>query len=318
MNKARIESFIKNSPLVRIKEEEFRGDTVYVVKYKNKVFYDNLWTPELEALRGVVLDKDYNLISNPFLKVFNNTESGHEIGRERSVLAVQKINGFMAACTFYKGKLLVSTSGTISSPFADMAYEWIKPHEPYLQDMASRLNNPTFIFEICDPSDPHIVEENAGVYLIGVREVNWEADQNMLSQSQLDSVAEQMHMMRPYWRTHKQFSTVLDEIKDCRHEGYMIYDIGGNPPLHYLSNPEPIFNTVKLKSPFYLTLKFLGRMSKKKEEIIFTDPEKLKRTIDEEFYGIVDHIATIRDKYVSMKNEERIKYIREYFLGNLE
>jgi len=313
----KIKHFIQNSPLVRSKEEEFNGDKVFVIKYKNKVFYDNLWTPELQMLRGVVLDKDYNIITNPFIKVFNYQERDTVIPLHHRVLAVQKINGFMAACSFYKGKLIVSTSGTISSEYADMARKWLEPHEVYLKEISTRIGSdyPSFIFEICDPSDPHIVYENPGVYLLGMRVPVWDSPQNVISQFHLDKIANEMHVMRPYWRTYQKFSDLLEELKDCKHEGYMVYDIGGNKPSHYYDQPEPIYGSLKLKSPFYLTVKFLGRISDKRIEGLFEDPEKFKKNIDEEFYKIVDFIVDNKDKFLSKIKQERILYIREYFLN---
>ncbi len=47
----------------------------------------------------------------------------------------------------------------------------------------------TFLFEICDPSDPHIVAEDAGAYLIGVRIQNPDGTSFMLPEGALDGIA---------------------------------------------------------------------------------------------------------------------------------
>lgn len=316
MKAEQMKHFIQNSPLVRVKEEDFHGDKVLVVKYSNKVFYKNLWTPEIEALRGVVLDKDYNIISNPFFKVFNHTENDTDIPRHHRVLAVEKINGFMAAATFYKDKLLISTTGTISSPFAELARKHIELREAALRLAANKLSNPTFIFEVCDPSDPHIINETHGLYLLGVREKRWEADQNMVSQRVLDLVAKELQCMRPYWRTHQSFQELLDLNKTVKHEGFIVYDIGGNRPDYYMGKAGPVFGTLKLKSPFYLAIKFLGRMADKNSDLLFENPESFKKKIDEEFYAIVDFIYNNKETFLTKTKEGRIEYIREFFLGN--
>ena len=42
-----------------------RHPTLRVVKYKNKVFYKELWTPELCRMRGLVVDENWNVIVRP-------------------------------------------------------------------------------------------------------------------------------------------------------------------------------------------------------------------------------------------------------------
>lgn len=43
---------------------------LYVLKYKRDVFFKNLWTPELEQCRGLIVDSDFNVVVRPFRKIF--------------------------------------------------------------------------------------------------------------------------------------------------------------------------------------------------------------------------------------------------------
>ena len=65
-----------NRGLVTRKYDEATG--LYVLKYKNSVFFNNLWGVDDRLLecRGTVVDEDYNVISRPFTKVFNSREHG--------------------------------------------------------------------------------------------------------------------------------------------------------------------------------------------------------------------------------------------------
>lgn len=55
-----------------------------VIKYNKKAFFDRKWFdhPELEYARGIVIDEDRNIISNPFHKVYNYGEEGLGVGKE--------------------------------------------------------------------------------------------------------------------------------------------------------------------------------------------------------------------------------------------
>lgn len=102
-----------------------------VFKYSRKVFYDQLWNtdPLLLEARGIVLDDDGNKVVWPFTKVFNYGENGAGELLEAStpVVAPRKVNGFMAACRYWNGELIVSTTGSLDSDFAVLAREGFGP-----------------------------------------------------------------------------------------------------------------------------------------------------------------------------------------------
>lgn len=291
MNKDQIKSFVESHPeLVSRKETSLPG--VYVLKYKNKVFYKNLWTKELLYCRGTVVNEDYNIISMPFLKVFNYGENNTRIDRDESVLAVEKINGFFAAATIYNGELLISTTGSIDSDFVKLARKWIEPYKAYL------LAGYTTIFEVVDKSDPHIINEEEGLYLIGHKVNSWK--QESLKEIMLDFMAQEAGWKRPKWKKYNTFQQLKDELKDCKIEGFMVYG-------------QESGTVLKLKSPYYLCTKFLARMRDEKLLTMLDNPELLKQKIDEEFFSVIDYINQDKNSFVDMSEQERVKYIRDYF-----
>ena len=76
---------------------EFAG--LSVLKYKNNVFWGNLWGKDDRLLecRGMVVDSHDNVVIYPFTKVFNHMENGTTAPDDKIVDAIQKVNGFMAA-----------------------------------------------------------------------------------------------------------------------------------------------------------------------------------------------------------------------------
>ena len=269
-----------------------------VFKYSRKVFYDALWKsdPRLLDARGMVLDADGDKVIWPFTKVFNYGENKTTCEPDRLVDIVVKLNGFMAAVTWCNGNLLVSTTGTLDSDFADLARKVITEQV----DVSSLKHGHTFIFEICDPSDPHIIQEYAGAYLIGARRMR---DGAMWTETKLDDEASLIRALRPYWY-QVPFSEALEMVKLVEHEGFMVRDAWTNETI------------MKIKSPYYLTKKFLMRMGAGKTELMATNPTKFKESIDEEYYPLVDFISTsYRQSWKDMDQFERRKVIEDYFYG---
>lgn len=250
------------------------GNGLYLYKYARKVFYDNLWHLDSRLLeaRGIVLDAEGNVVVWPFTKVFNRFENGTDVDRDRMVTVVRKVNGFMACVTLAGNDVLVTTTGSFDSEFAELACQ----HVGMLR--SNFKPGRTYIFEICDPSDPHIVEEKQGAYLIGCR--NLETGR-MFGEDSLDCLAYDIGARRPEYDVMR-FSEVPALVKVVEHEGFMIRDAGTGETL------------MKIKSPHYLSKKALMRMGKRAVDQMFDNPEQFRQRLDEEFLLCFE---TIREKF---------------------
>lgn len=269
-----------------------------VFKYARKVFYDALWNtdPLLLEARGIVLDDAGNKVIWPFTKVFNYGENnaGLDLELTTPVIAPRKVNGFMAACRYWNGELIVSTTGSLDSDFAALARTHLEKLE--YREMDSEL---TYIFEICDPSDPHIVEEVEGAWLIGARSMN---TGSMMTEAWLDTESHYLKALRP--ETFRgTFGELWEMVKECKHEGWMVIRA---------STRETV---CKIKSPHYLSKKFLMRMGHKKVTQMFTNKEEFLKTLDEEFYDIVHYITRWWDeeKWKATSEGDRRAVIEKYF-----
>lgn len=286
--------------LVVHKEDEERGFTT--VKYHNKVFYKNLWHTDdllLEA-RGMVFESETgDIVNRPFKKVFNLGEKGApRLSDLVKYNLHQKINGFMVAVSSHKGELVVSTTGTTTSEYAKLAESWVMSRSSIVETLHS-MPSYTFIFECCDPSDPHIIEEGYGLYLLGVRE---KTTGDLLPLNVVEVIARNMCVLFPVVIPRCSRKEVLDIVQDDTSEGYMVYEEGSSEPL------------VKMKSPYYLSRKALARLSKRKLKEIKETPEKFKERLDEEFYDLFDHIVEYGvDFFFDMNEQERLDYMNRYF-----
>lgn len=290
------EIYERNKNLLQIRKTENKN----VIKYKRQVFYDNLWTDELEIFRGLVVDDDFKVISMPFTKIYNFgiEERAPKWSDDEFVAYVRKVNGFMIACTWYNGDLLWSTTGSIDSDFTGYAKEifngFTEQQRDNFRGILRRSPSFTFMFECVHPLDPHIIHEESGLYLLGCRE-------KILGSEIIYTPIHQVWEDAGVWTIPVEYGTVKDVIeqtRNCTHEGFVMYDQ----------------DTVatKIKSPFYLMNKLFARGN--------TDRllnGKAKQILDEEFYGLIDHIAEHRDVFVAMSEQERLVFTRTYLEGIL-
>lgn len=296
VTKELLQEFVsKNEKLVTCKEStNYPG--LFVIKYTRKVFYDALWNDILEECRGLVVDKDWNIVIHPFTKIYNRGENNTDMDLNDYVVAVKKVNGFMAAVTIVNGEPIVSTTGSLESDFID-----------YAKDKLGDLNRFkgyhafTWIFEIVHEQDPHIISEKPGAYLIGMRDLTGVVINGpMLSEWKLDSWAYKLGVMRPEWKKMK-FHEVVEAVRHVEHEGFVV-------------RREHDDYTLKIKSKYYLTTKFFARISGPKLLERLDQPWLLKKAVvvEEEFFPLVDYLYTNRGQFVIMSEQERIDFIKEF------
>lgn len=268
-----------------------------VLKYSRKVFYDNLWHVDDRLLecRGIVVDEDDKVIVLPFKKVFNLGENNTKVDPDTDVVCPRKINGFMCAATMTeKYGLIVSTTGSLDSEFVSIAEKWINT-----LNKDQFLFNGTYLFEVCDNSDPHIVEEKQGIYLIGAQ---WNYESILVHEGTLDYHAKLLNCLRPEVVKCK----FKDLPLDVKHEGYMVRGSNTGETL------------CKIKSNHYLSKKALQRVGKSKASKMWNNPELFKQQLDEEFYKVFDKILDTftQEEYLSLPEQERRSWIEKYFEEN--
>jgi hypothetical protein len=290
----------QNSQSVKMRESAtYPG--LYVLKYSKKVFYKNSWDQYLEECRGAVIDQDFNLFAYPFTKIYNfGIESrAPVIDVDTKVTAFRKINGFMAAITFWNGDLLISTTGSLDSDYVDMVRKMIREQYNYedwcLVFSRSDMQGVTFMFECCHVDDPHIVPERPGMYLLGFRENVW-GSRVQYDSFTLRDLAKELGCYTPEC-TITNMGRVQELTKECRHEGHVVYTDDGR--------------STKIKSPYYLVNKWVAR-NPNTDKLVDLNRD-IKSSIDEEYHKLIDHIRANISEYTAMSEQERLLWIRKYF-----
>lgn len=293
----------ENPKLISIKKHPELG--LNLIKYKRSVFYDNMWykSPLLLETRGLVVNDDYETVVKPLTKIFNYGENDTRIHRDENVLYVDKINGYMLNLTYnplISENLILSTTGSLVGEHVDMARSWVEPIEEELIDRINTyygFSSWTATFEVCDPLDPHVIEEQYGLYLLRVYSFDHE---DYLEEKECDKLATNL-FHRPVWGWSR-FSDLLEKVKVYNREGFVVYG-------------QEV--TLKLKSPYYNFTKFLSRASIQRLEGIFKDGN-YKKHFDEEYYGLVEYIKNDFEFYRDLDEQRKVGYIRDYFLGELD
>lgn len=269
------DEYEKNKDLVQLKETS--NPDLFVLKYRKKVFFKNLWNDFLRECRGLIVDKEFNIVAYPFTKIHNfRVEADAPVlTDDTKVDYVRKVNGFMVAMTAYKGEVLISTTGSIDSDFVSLARKYVTKE---LTECILSEPKFTFMFECCDPSDPHIVHEQAGLYLLGARE------------KKFDSIIV-YGLLTEVWATlgvhtipveRGTVGEVMQKLKTVTHEGFVLYTYENNLLCTKGSNKQIV---TKCKSPHYLTKKLFMRGNM--EKLLKRDAKQL---VDEEYYPLLEYV----------------------------
>lgn len=304
MDKILLKEFVETNPkLVSVKSCD-KYPELSILKYRKSVFFNNLWNDFLEECRGTVIDKDWNPITRPFKKIYNfGIESkAPKIHHDEMVTAYRKINGFMASMTWYQNDVLISTTGSLDSDFVDMAKETAATYTDWenCRSLLKNMEGKTLLFEVCHVNDPHIIPEIPGMYLIGMRENTWDSEiQGWNRGYDFYDIAKKIRCFAPEF-FQVSFGDIVKMTKECRHEGFVVYTLDGR--------------CTKIKSPWYLTNKWVAR-NPRTDKIMDTNND-IKKSIDEEYHGLIDAIRLSIVEYTAMTEQERLTWVRN-FIGAL-
>ena len=288
--KQELQKFVQENPKLVTMRETSPG--LFVLKYKRNVFYDNLWNDYLEECRGTIVDKDFNVVSRPFQKIYNYgvEDRSPKLADDVRVMAFRKINGFMCAVTWHNDDLLISTTGSTDNDYTNMARSLIDLDR--YRKVCRTWHGTTFMFECCHVDDKHIIEESPGMYLLGYREKSWDSQVD-LTPSILRSLEQEFGTI-PVEAFKVTMGELVEMSKTARHEGFVFYSAEGV--------------SAKIKSPYYLVQKWLARNPRTDKLLT----KEFREQIDEEFYPCLDHIRENIESYTNLNEQERLQFIRDF------
>ncbi len=129
---------------------------LYIYNYTPLTQFDRNWNEITLACRGLILDREYNIIARPFPKFFNLEEhQNKEIPREPFEV-YNKLDGSLGILYWLAGKPKIATRGSFSSEQAEIGTKIL---ERKYQSIFSQLNpEHTYLFEIIYPKNRIVVD----------------------------------------------------------------------------------------------------------------------------------------------------------------
>lgn len=297
-----LKEFVESNPKLVTRRESKNYPGLFVLKYTKKVFFDAMWSESklLEYCRGLVVDADYNVVVRGFDKIFNYTENGtgEKWLDSDTVLVTKKVNGFCGFLTNVEGRMIISTTGSLDSDFVGYAHRYLKDITPKM--CRERV---TYLFEICHPSDPHIIVEKEGAHFLGAVEHDsgfhhYKFDDSILIESAVENFGA-LGIFVDDEVASWTFGDLKRHVKTVQHEGYVIV---------HPSNDE----TLKIKSAHYLFNKFLARIGPEKL-IKGIQNGSIKGKVEEEFYSLIEQIQTDGiENFAALDEQSRLTYLRKW------
>lgn len=114
-----------------------------IYNYTRKTQYEKLWDNITKSCRGLVLDKEGNVVAKSFDKFFNYEELTLDDIPNESFEVFEKMDGSLLIVFWYEGKWIVASRGSFTSEQAIKGAELLKK---YNTDIMFR--HLTYCFEI--------------------------------------------------------------------------------------------------------------------------------------------------------------------------
>ncbi len=147
-----------------------------LINYTKLCNSEKIWNPTTERCRGIVIDKDYDIIARPFKKFYN-----YEEYEDTSVIPIdeyfevfEKLDGSLGILYWIDDVPYICTKGSFESEQALHATNLLHTKYRHVWDKLDK--RVTFLFEIIYPEDLHCVSYNGidDIILIGALSTNYE------------------------------------------------------------------------------------------------------------------------------------------------
>lgn len=190
---------------------------LWIYNYAEKVQYEHMWNNETLQARGLIMDGEYNIVSRPFPKFFNFSETGYtneELAEEGDFTVTEKMDGSLGISYWDHHRLQIATRGSFVSDQAKRANEILISRYPNVSPNPDH----TFLFEIVYPENRIVVDYGTQEDLVLLTAINTKTGEEV-----------------PYWELKLYFDVFpivkqYDGITDFKNleerpnaEGYVVH-----------------------------------------------------------------------------------------------
>lgn len=225
-----------------------------VLSYSPITELQSLWEkyPVLRNFRGLIIDKEGNIVARPFNKTH---KAGVELPLEKLEITPDKVfekaNGSMGICYFWEGEWRIATKFSFDND------GYTKPASVMLQQMNTAVLKPenTYLFEIILPEDSHIVDYHGEKQLVLLNSRNKETGAEM-SWDEVKQTAENLGCRTAMDLTEKFPGMTIAEIYKFAQKSGNLHNLEGLMA-QYVDNTTGEKITVKVKTREYDDRKFV-------------------------------------------------------------
>jgi RNA ligase len=145
-------------------------EELYIYNYSQKAQFEYIWNEVTINCRGLIADKDFNILARPFGKFFNLEElenKGKEIPKENFEV-YEKLDGSLGILYWIGDYPFISTRGSFNS---DQAIKGSKILYNKYSDVFDKLDkSKTYLFEIIYPENRIVVDygDKEELILLGI------------------------------------------------------------------------------------------------------------------------------------------------------
>lgn len=134
---------------------------LWIYNYTEKAQFENAWDDETMSCRGLIMDRNYNVIARPFKKFFNLDEFVNKGGQlpAEEFEVFDKLDGSLGISYFWEGNFYLATRGSFTSDKAIEGTKMLneKRKEMLLNYGVDLLPTWTYLFEIIYPENRIVV-----------------------------------------------------------------------------------------------------------------------------------------------------------------
>ena len=137
---------------------------LYIYNYTQSAQFERIWNEVTLACRGLILDKDLNVVARPFPKFFNLGEMENQILPDTTFEVYDKMDGSLGILYWIDEVPFIASRGSFASDQSDKANEML--HTKYSNSWSLLDKTKTYMFEIIYPENRIVLDYGASEELV--------------------------------------------------------------------------------------------------------------------------------------------------------
>ena len=142
-----------------VQETKHPSGELFIYNYTQTTQYERKWDDLTLICRGLILDKNQNIVARPFVKFFNLEELKSENIPNESFEIFEKMDGSLGILYWWNDLPHIATRGSFMGIQAQIGTQIL--HEKYAHTFDVLDRNKTYLFEIIYPENRIVVDYGA-------------------------------------------------------------------------------------------------------------------------------------------------------------